>query len=91
MMSQQTVQQRFQERENELKELQQAAESLKVSVVHKRRHTISLLSSSQREREREGPISNPTYPTVGNRLSGPLSENRLVHETDWAASSHNHE
>lgn len=90
-MSQQKVQQRFQEREKELKELQQAVESFKVSIVDQRRHTISLLSSSQREREREGPLSNPTDPTVGNRLSGPLSENRLVHVTDWAASSHNHE
>ncbi|XP_036828084.1 E3 ubiquitin/ISG15 ligase TRIM25-like isoform X2 [Oncorhynchus mykiss] len=90
-MSQQKVQQRFQEREKELKELQQAVESFKVSIVDQRRHTISLLSSSQREREREGPLSNPTDPTVGNRLSGRLSENRLVHVTNWAASSHNHE
>uniref|UniRef100_A0A8K9WRR5 Fish virus induced TRIM protein n=1 Tax=Oncorhynchus mykiss TaxID=8022 RepID=A0A8K9WRR5_ONCMY len=52
-MSQKKVQQRFQEREKELKELQQAVESFKVSVVDQRRHTISLLSSSQRERERE--------------------------------------
>eukprot|EP00063_Salmo_salar_P071921 XP_014046756.1 PREDICTED: tripartite motif-containing protein 29-like [Salmo salar] len=52
-MSQQKVQQRFQEREKELKELQQAAESLKVSIVDQRRHTISPVSSSQRERERE--------------------------------------
>uniref|UniRef100_A0A8C7LAX7 Fish virus induced TRIM protein n=1 Tax=Oncorhynchus kisutch TaxID=8019 RepID=A0A8C7LAX7_ONCKI len=49
-MSQQKVQQRFQEREKELKELQQAVESFKVSIVDQRRHTISLLSSSQRER-----------------------------------------
>uniref|UniRef100_A0A674B2B1 Uncharacterized protein n=1 Tax=Salmo trutta TaxID=8032 RepID=A0A674B2B1_SALTR len=79
-MSQQKVQQRFQEREKELKELQQAVESLKVSIVDQRRHTISLLSSSQRERE--GPLFNPTDPTVGNRLSGPLSENRLLNVTD---------
>jgi hypothetical protein len=45
-MSQQKVQQRFQEREKELKELQQAVESFKVSIVDLRR----LLSSSQRER-----------------------------------------
>ena len=71
-MSQQKVQQRFQEREKELKELQQAVESLKVSIVDQRRHTISPVSSSQRERERErgeGLLSNPTDPTVGNRLS----------------------
>uniref|UniRef100_A0A8C7DLN0 E3 ubiquitin/ISG15 ligase TRIM25-like n=1 Tax=Oncorhynchus kisutch TaxID=8019 RepID=A0A8C7DLN0_ONCKI len=49
-MSQQKVQQRFQEREKELKELQQAVESFKVSIVDQRRHTISLLSSSQSER-----------------------------------------
>uniref|UniRef100_A0A8K9Y873 Fish virus induced TRIM protein n=1 Tax=Oncorhynchus mykiss TaxID=8022 RepID=A0A8K9Y873_ONCMY len=57
-MSQQKVQQRFQEREKELKELQQAVESLKVSIVDQRRHTISLLSSSQRERERGTPIQS---------------------------------
>uniref|UniRef100_A0A674BLS4 Fish virus induced TRIM protein n=1 Tax=Salmo trutta TaxID=8032 RepID=A0A674BLS4_SALTR len=58
-MSQQKVQQRFQERKKELKELQQAVESLKVSIVDQRRHTISPVSSSQREREREveGPLS----------------------------------
>uniref|UniRef100_A0A4W5RHW7 Uncharacterized protein n=1 Tax=Hucho hucho TaxID=62062 RepID=A0A4W5RHW7_9TELE len=73
-MSQQKVQQRFQEREKELKELQQAVESFKVSIG-------------------EWPLSNITDPTAGNRLSGPLSENRL---TDFdvaggATSSHNHE
>ncbi|XP_036828095.1 E3 ubiquitin-protein ligase TRIM47-like isoform X1 [Oncorhynchus mykiss] len=57
-MSQQKVQQRFQEREKELKELQQAVESFKVSIVDQRRHTISLLSSSQRERERGAPIQS---------------------------------
>uniref|UniRef100_A0A4W5LSH4 Fish virus induced TRIM protein n=1 Tax=Hucho hucho TaxID=62062 RepID=A0A4W5LSH4_9TELE len=85
-MSQQKVQQRFQEREKELRELQKAMKSLKVSIVDQRRHTISLLSSSQREGE--GPLSNITDPTVGNRLSGPLSENRLLHVTDWATSSY---
>ena len=50
-MSQQKVQQRFQEREKELKELQQAVESFKVSIVDQRRHTISLLSSSEWESE----------------------------------------
>uniref|UniRef100_A0A4W5L2Z2 Fish virus induced TRIM protein n=1 Tax=Hucho hucho TaxID=62062 RepID=A0A4W5L2Z2_9TELE len=79
-MSQQKVQQRFQEREKELKELQQAVESLKVSIVDQRRHTSSLLSSSQRERE--VPLSNLTDPTVGNMLSGLLSENRLLNVTD---------
>uniref|UniRef100_A0A674B3W4 Uncharacterized protein n=1 Tax=Salmo trutta TaxID=8032 RepID=A0A674B3W4_SALTR len=81
-MSQQKVQQRFQEREKERKELEQDVDSLKVSIVDQRRHTISLLSSSQREREGEGPLSNPTDPTVGNRLSEPLSENRLLNVTD---------
>uniref|UniRef100_A0A8K9XIM7 Fish virus induced TRIM protein n=1 Tax=Oncorhynchus mykiss TaxID=8022 RepID=A0A8K9XIM7_ONCMY len=44
-MSQQKVQQRFQEREKKLKELKQAVKSFKVSIVDQRRHTISLLSS----------------------------------------------
>ena len=57
-MSQQKVQQRFQEREKELKNLQKAVKSLKVSIVDQRRHTISLLSSSQRERERGAPIQS---------------------------------
>ncbi|XP_055777946.1 tripartite motif-containing protein 16-like [Salvelinus fontinalis] len=63
-MSQQKVQQRFQEREKELKELQQAVESFKVSLVDQRRHHFTFLLQS--EREREGPLSNPTDPTVGN-------------------------
>uniref|UniRef100_A0A4W5KIF0 B box-type domain-containing protein n=1 Tax=Hucho hucho TaxID=62062 RepID=A0A4W5KIF0_9TELE len=81
-MSQQKVQQRFQEREKELKELQHAVESFKVSIVDQRRHTSSLLSSCQREREGEGPLSNITDHTAGNRLPGPLSENRLLNVTD---------
>ena len=61
-ISQQKLQQRFQEREKELKELQQTVESFKVSIVDQRRHTISLLSFSQRkierERERGAPIQS---------------------------------
>jgi hypothetical protein len=60
-MSQQKVQQRFQEREKELKELRQAVESLKVSFVDPRRHHCTCLLWS--ESEREGPLFNPT---VGN-------------------------
>ena len=70
-MSQQKVQQRFQEREKELKELQQAVESFKVSIVDQRRHTISLLSSSQRERER-GPYSIPLTPLLGTGCLDPF-------------------
>ena len=72
-MSQQKVQQRFQEREKELKELQQAVESFKVSIVDQRRHTISLLSSSQRERERErGPYPIPLTPLLGTGCLDPF-------------------
>ncbi|XP_071261193.1 tripartite motif-containing protein 16-like [Salvelinus alpinus] len=41
--SQQKVQQRFQEREKELKELQQAVDSFKVSLVDQRRHHFTSL------------------------------------------------
>uniref|UniRef100_A0A674B2G0 B box-type domain-containing protein n=1 Tax=Salmo trutta TaxID=8032 RepID=A0A674B2G0_SALTR len=77
-MSQQKVHQRFQEREKELKNLQKAVKSFKVSIVDQRRHTILPVSSNQRE----GSLSNPTDPTVEKRLSGPLSENRLLNVTD---------
>ncbi|KAJ7998182.1 hypothetical protein DPEC_G00219940 [Dallia pectoralis] len=47
---QQEVQQKVQEREKELKELQQAVESIKVSFVDNRRHTVSHLLQSERSR-----------------------------------------
>ena len=70
-MSQQKVQQRFQEREKELKELQQAVESFKVSIVDQRRHIISLLSSSQREGE-TGSSPIPLTPLLGTGSLDPF-------------------
>uniref|UniRef100_A0A4W5L9E1 Uncharacterized protein n=1 Tax=Hucho hucho TaxID=62062 RepID=A0A4W5L9E1_9TELE len=43
-------QQKVQQREKELKELQQAVESLKVSIVDQRRHQFTSLLQSERGR-----------------------------------------